>query len=155
MRRSNPNPMLWLGALAFALALAETATGQVSLGPRVAAGVPEVRLVERNAEKLELDEKTIAAVQALAAEAKERDTSLLEEIKEQRLKVRDLLDQPLPDKAELLKQSEALSVLTAKAQGYQLDTTLKLRALLSPEQREKFMEIRKTTRPARRPRRPN
>jgi Spy/CpxP family protein refolding chaperone len=154
MRRSNPTPILALGALALALILAETAAAQVSLGPRVAAGLPEVRLVERSAEKLELDEKTIAAVQKLAADATTRDEKLGEKLKNERLKLRDLLDQDLPEEAALMKQAEVLSGMTSEMQKNQLDTTLRVRALLNPEQRKTFMEIRKTAKPPRRQRRP-
>lgn len=154
MRRSNPTPILALGALALALILAETAAAQVSLGPRVAAGLPEVRLAERNAEKLELDEKTIAAVQKLAADTTARDEKLGEKLKNERLKLRDLLDQDLPEEAALMKQAEVVTGLTSEMQKNQLDTTLRLRALLNPEQRKAFMEIRKTAKPPRRQRRP-
>jgi Spy/CpxP family protein refolding chaperone len=154
MRRSNPTPILALGALALALILAETAAAQVSLGPRVAAGLPEVRLVERSAEKLELDEKTIAAVQKLAADATTRDEKLGEKLKNERLKLRDLLDQDLPEEAALMKQAEVVSGMTSEMQKNQLDTTLRVRALLNPEQRKTFMEIRKTAKPPRRQRRP-
>jgi len=154
MRSSNPTPILTLGALALALILAQTAAAQVSLGPRVAAGLPEVRLVERSAEKLELDEKTIAAVQKLAADATARDEKLGEQLKNERLKLRDLLDQDLPEEAALMKQAGVVSGLTTEMQKNQLDTTLRLRALLNPEQRKTFMEIRKTAKPSRRQRRP-
>jgi protein CpxP len=154
MRRFNSTSILAPGALALALILAQTAAAQVSLGPRVAAGLPEVRLAERNAEKLELDEKTLAAVKELAAEVTAREEKLGEKLKEERLKMRDLLDQELPEEAALLKQAGVVNGLLSDAQKYQLQTTLRLRALLTPEQRKEFMEIRKTARPPRRQRRP-
>lgn len=154
MRRSLSTPILALGALALAVVLAQTAAAQVSLGPRVAAGLPEVRLVERNAEKLELDEEAIAAVQKLVAEGTAREEKLGEQLKEERLKMRDLLDQELPDEAALLKQAGVVNGVLAEAQKHQLQTTVRLRALLTPEQRKEFMEIRKTARPPRRQRRP-
>jgi Spy/CpxP family protein refolding chaperone len=150
MPASRSNPLSVLGAVAAAFLLAGVAAAQVTLGPRVGPGVAEVRLVERSAEKLELDEKTIAAVQELAAEASARDEKLNEQMREVRLKLRDLLDEALPEEAALMKQATAMSSLGLDMQKHQLETSLRVRKLLTPEQRTKLMELRKDVRQPRR-----
>jgi Spy/CpxP family protein refolding chaperone len=139
-----------LGAVAAAFLLSGVAAAQVSLGPRVGPGVAEVRLVERNAEQLELDEKTIAAVQELAAEVSARDEKLNGQMREERLKLRDLLDEALPEETALMKQAAAVSSLAADMQKHQMQTSLRVRKLLTPEQRTELMELRKNVKQPRR-----
>ena len=88
MPASRSTPLSILGAVAASFLLCGVAAAQVTLGPRVGPGTAEVRLVERSAKPLELDEKTIAAVKALAAEASARDGKLNEQMRDERLKLR-------------------------------------------------------------------
>jgi Spy/CpxP family protein refolding chaperone len=143
-----------LGALAAAFLLPGMAAAQVTLGPRVGPGLPEVRLVERNAERLELDEKAIAAVQELATQASAGEEKLSGQVRDQRLKLRDLLNEELPDEAALLKQLDVVNRLSGDLQKQQLQTSLRLRKLLTPEQRKELMELRKNVRQQRRRRPP-
>jgi Spy/CpxP family protein refolding chaperone len=150
MRTSRSTPLFILGAVAAALLLSGVATAQVTLGPRVGPGTAEVRLVERNAERLELDDKTIAAVQALGAEASAEDEKLNKQLRDERLKLRDLLSEELPEEAALMKQSELVSKLGADIQKLQMQTTLRVRKLLTVEQRKELLELRKNVRQPRR-----
>ncbi|HEY5658089.1 MAG TPA: periplasmic heavy metal sensor [Myxococcota bacterium] len=143
-----------LGGLAVACLLAGMAAAQVSMGPRVGPGIPEVRLVERNAEQLGLDQKTIEAVQKLAAEAGGREEELTKQVREERLKLRDLLDEKLPDQAAVLKQLGVMSRLSDDMQKQQIETTLRLRKLLNDDQLTQLMELRKDARQQQRRRRP-
>jgi Spy/CpxP family protein refolding chaperone len=150
MPASRSTPLSVLGAVAAAFLLAGVAAAQVTLGPRVGPGLAEVRLVERNAKKLELDEKTVAAVQALAEETRARDEKLSEQMREERLKMGDLLNEALPEEAALMKQAAAVSSLALDMQKHQLTTSLRLRKLLTPEQRNELQELRKNVRQPRR-----
>ena len=150
MPASRSTPLSILGAVAASFLLCGVAAAQVTLGPRVGPGTAEVRLVERSAKPLELDEKTIAAVKALAAEASARDGKLNEQMRDERLKLRDLLNEELPEEAALLKQAAAVSSLAADMQKHQMETSLRVRKLLTPEQRKKLMELRKNVKQPRR-----
>lgn len=147
-------PLSILGAVAAAFLLSGGAAAQVTMGPRIGPGVQEVRLVERSAEQLELDEKTIAAVQALAAEASAQDEKLNGQMRDERLKLRDLLNEALPEEAALMKQADAVSSLALDMQKHQLQTSLRVRKLLTPEQRTELMELRKNVKQQQRRRRP-
>ena len=150
MPASRSTPLSILGAVAAAFLLSGVAAAQVTLGPRGGPGVAEVRLVERNAERLELDEKTIAAVQELAAEVSARDEKFNGQMREERLKLRDLLNEALPEEAALMKQAAAVSSLAADMQKHQMQTSLRVRKLLTPEQRTELMELRKNVKQPRR-----
>ncbi len=143
MCTSRSTSLSILGAAAAALLLAGMAAAQVTLGPRVGPGVAEVRLVERNAARLKLDEKTIAAVQELAAEATAHEEKLNKQLRDERLKLRDLLNEELPEEAALMKQAAVVSGLGLDVQKHQLEMTLRVRKLLTPEQRKQLMELRK------------
>jgi Spy/CpxP family protein refolding chaperone len=150
MLASRSIPLFILGAVAVALLLSGAAAAQVTLGPRVGPGTAEVRLVERNAERLKLDEKTLAAVQALGAEASAEDEKLNKQLRDERLKLRDLLSEELPEEAALMKQSQLVSKLGADIQKLQMQTTLRVRKLLTVEQRKELLELRKNVRQPRR-----
>jgi len=156
MRCLGSSPRLaWFGCVFGCLLLGTfvgvgAAQAQVSLGPRVGPGIAEVRLAERNSEKLGLDAKTLEAVKALADETNKRDETLNAALRDARLAMRDLLDEPLPAEKALLAGSDAITKATAEIQKHQLETTLALRKLLTEEQRTQFMEMRKQPQPQRR-----
>jgi len=140
------NRLLEAPLLAIALAvlvLSGAAAAQVSVGPRLPPGLVEAMLVEQTAGRLELDVETLAAVRALIEEVAAAEVALGEEIREQRSLLRDLLEQPLPDEAELRPIANSLSELNAQAQWLQLQTSVRVRALLTPAQRAQLIEFRK------------
>ena len=140
--------MLFLATFATALAIPGVGLAQPAAG-RFPPGRPEARLIERHAEALGLDAETVAAVKKLADESREEDKKGLEATSKSWARMRELLDQELPDEAALLEQAAAISRASGEAHKRRLLTTLRVRALLTPEQRAKFMELRKTARPPR------
>ena len=139
---------LFLATLATALAIPGLGLAQPAPG-RFPPGRPEARLIEREAEKLGVDEETAAAVKKLADESREEEAKALEVTKNAWTRMRELLDQELPDEAALLEQAALISRASSEAQKRRLLLSLRVRALLTPEQRTKFMELRKTARPPR------
>jgi Spy/CpxP family protein refolding chaperone len=140
--------LLFLVAPATALAIPGLGLAQPAPGS-FPAGRPEARLIERNAEELGLDAETVAAVKKLADESREEEKKVLEATGEAWTRMRELLDQELPDEAALLEQAALISRASGEAQKRRVLLTLRVRALLTPEQRAKFMELRKTARPPR------
>ena len=76
-----------------------------------------------------------------------------EDAGQERLKLRDLLNEELPEEAALMKQAGVVSGLALDLQKHQLETTLRTRKPLTPEQRTKLMELRKNVRQQQRRRR--
>jgi len=140
--------LLFLATLALALASPGVGFAQAAAG-RYPPGRAEARLIERNAEELGLDEETVAAVKKLADQSREEDQKAVEATGKAWARMRELLDQELPDEAALLEQGAAISRASGEAHKRRLLTTLRVRSLLTPEQRAKFMELRKQARPPR------
>jgi len=113
---------------------------------RRGGGLAEARLVERSAKRLELDEKTVAAVKKLVADATAEEKKISEKLREESGKLREMLDEALPEEAALMKQAETVNGLSLDLQKLQLGTTLGVRKLLTPEQRTELMEMRKNMR---------
>lgn len=146
MQHPSLSRILALGTIAGVLALPTAGRAQPAGAGRFPTGLPEARLIEKNAEKLGLDEETVAAVRKLADESRVRDEKRLAGTREARERLRALLDQELPDEAALLEQAAIISKAGAEAQKEHLQDTLRVRALLTPEQRAKLMEIRRQAR---------
>jgi Spy/CpxP family protein refolding chaperone len=144
----SPTRVLFLATLAAALAIPGVGVAQPA-ARHYPPGRPEARLIERHAEELGLDEKTAAAVKKLADESREEDAKALETTRQAWTRMRELLEQDLPDEAVLLEQGAAISRASSEMQKRRLQTTVRVRALLTPEQRAKFMELRKQARPPR------
>ena len=137
-----------LATLAAALATPGVGLAQPAAG-RYPPGRPEAQLIERNAEELGLDAETVAGVKKLADESREEDQKAVEETGKAWTRMRELLDQELPDETALLEQAAAINRASGEAHKRRLLTTLRVRSLLTPEQRAKFMELRKQDRPSR------
>jgi Spy/CpxP family protein refolding chaperone len=136
---------LLLATSATALTIPGVGLAQPAAG-RFPPGRPEAHLIERHAEELGLDEETVAAVKKLADESREADQKAIEETGKAWARMRELLDQELPDETALLEQAAAISRVSGEMQKRRLQTTLRVRSLLTPEQRAKFMELRKQAR---------
>ena len=80
---------------------------------------------------------------------REEDQEAVEETGEAWTRIRELLDQELPDETALLEQAAAINRASSEAHKRRLQTTVRVRSLLTPEQRAKFMELRKQARPPR------
>ena len=143
MHRFRSTPLFILGAVAATLLLAGVASAQAA---RRGGGLAEARLVERSAKRLELDEKTVAAVKKLVADATAEEKKISEKLREESGKLREMLDEALPEEAALMKQAETVNGLSLDLQKLQLGTTLGVRKLLTPEQRTELMEMRKNMR---------
>ena len=146
MLTSRLTPIFVLGAAAVAFLLSGVAAAQGAPGPRVGPGVVEAQLVERNAKKLELDEETLAAVKKVREEASAQEGEFETKLREERLKLRDLLSEELPEEAALMKQAAGMSGVAVDLLKHQLATSLRVRNLLTPEQRKELMELRKNVR---------
>ena len=98
-------------------------------------------LIEEHAERLGLDDEARAAIRAIVDASHERAAKLHEDHREARRALRDLLSQGLPDKATVMQQAEALGRIETEMTKHRLRTLLRIRALLTPEQREEMMAI--------------
>jgi Spy/CpxP family protein refolding chaperone len=98
-------------------------------------------VLERNAERLGLDDATRAKVRAVADEARPEGDRLREEVRAAHREMRTLLGQDTPDEAAVLAQADRIGQAETALQKQRLRTMLAIRALLTPAQRAELVKI--------------
>jgi Spy/CpxP family protein refolding chaperone len=139
--------------LAIAAAAAEDEKEPEAGAPGVGAafaGPAEARWLERHAAELGLDEKTVAAVRAIGDEARNAASRRAEELRAEGRKLSEALGEELPDEATLSNQARAIGRSWTEGLEERMRASVKLRKLLTPEQRKKAAELRRQQPPARR-----
>jgi Spy/CpxP family protein refolding chaperone len=109
-------------------------------------GPPPERFIEEHAERLGLGDETLEALHEIVDESRERGKGLRVELRDAHEKMRELLSQEEPDESAVMKQAEAIGELELEERKNRLRATLRIRALLTPEQREELVQIRKEER---------
>ena len=100
------------------------------------------RFIERHAEELGLSAETREAIEKIVEESRARSEGLREEAREEREELHELLNQAMPDEDEVMAQAEVVEALKLKTRQNRLKAMIAIRGLLTPEQREKLVEIR-------------
>ncbi len=139
-------------AAGLALTLAVLSADRASAEGRRHRAPGEV--VARHAERLGLDADTQAALARILEESGGQYRELEEEERAERGEFRALMSVPEPDRDAILAQADVLDALRSRAHRSKLDAILRIRELLTPEQRAQLIEIRNEERPWRRGRGP-
>ena len=100
------------------------------------------RFFERHAERLGLDAETQEAIQKIIDESRQRGETLRLDLRDAQRAMRDLLSQEAPDESAVLKQAEVIGALELEERKNRLLATLRIRGLLTPEQREELIRMR-------------
>lgn len=111
---------------------------------------PKERL-KRLIQTLDLDAPTAAAVTKIVETAEPEHRELRRQLWEAHRRMRTLLQQDTPDEAAIMAQAEAIGALRTAVRKLRLRTMLQIRALLTPEQRQRLREQFSTWRPRRPP----
>jgi Spy/CpxP family protein refolding chaperone len=109
-------------------------------------GMDEQGFIQENAERLGLSDETRAAIQTIVDDSHARAASLHDEHREARRALRDLLSQDAPDEATVMAGAEEVGRIETALSKHRLATMLRIRTLLSPEQRSQLLEIRREKR---------
>lgn len=112
-------------------------------GPHHGPRGPE-EFILRESKSLGLDQKTTQAIQQVVAAQREEARSLEEERDAARKKLGDLLTQEPLDEKAALAQADAIGRIDTAMRKHRLETMFKIRALLTPEQRQKLVAQMKT-----------
>ena len=132
-------------ALGLCAAAASAGAGREgSPGPREAHAQ---RLVDGNAERLGLDASTRARIDEISRAARERRRPRAERLRELHRELEQLLDREPVDEAAVLRQAERIGEARVELEKLRLLTLLRIRALLTPEQRRMLLEIHREGRP--------
>ena len=108
-------------------------------GPSARHAPPGSRL-ERLVEELGLDERTLAQVDAIIDASRAKKRTLRRQLREAHQHMRSLLEEETPRETALLEQVDVIGGLRTELRKEQLKTMLRVRALLSPEQRATLLE---------------
>jgi Spy/CpxP family protein refolding chaperone len=93
-------------------------------------------------DELKLSEAQSAELKALIKEAQSQQTDAQFERKGASQALLAAVQDPQKPEAEVLKLADALMQIEAKQKRARLQTALKVRALLSPEQRQQVMDLK-------------
>jgi Spy/CpxP family protein refolding chaperone len=102
--------------------------------------------LEEHAAQLGLDDGTRGAIDEIVDESQERARELRRELRGLHREMRDLLSQETPDEVAVMQQAEAIGQAETELHKYRLQTLIKIRALLTDEQRAELSRIREETR---------
>jgi Spy/CpxP family protein refolding chaperone len=96
---------------------------------------------ERYADRLGLDPSTAAAIRAIADASRERGRTRRDELRALHEELRALLSEASPDEEAVMQQAERIGAVETAAQQERLRDMLRVRALLTVEQRQELVRI--------------
>jgi Spy/CpxP family protein refolding chaperone len=111
-------------------------------GPWGPPGHSPARFIQENAERLGLDAETRATIEKIATGSRDAERDLRSRIHAAHEQMRELLDADQPDEAAVMAQADAIGALELEGRKQMLSALLRIRALLTPEQRAELVRIR-------------
>jgi Spy/CpxP family protein refolding chaperone len=111
--------------------------------PRNTSARPE-RFIAEYAERLGLDQQTLATIRTLVEAARTQAETLRVELRQAYAQMRALLSQEVPSEAAVMQQADAIGVLELAARKLRLQVMLQIRALLTPAQRQELVRLQET-----------
>jgi Spy/CpxP family protein refolding chaperone len=102
--------------------------------------------IEKKAEALGLDEEKLAAIRSIVESSKETGDRLHSEVRGLHDEMKEMLSQDAPDEAAVMKQIDGIGAVEVEMHKHRVRTMLKIRELLTPQQREAMVKLREDTR---------
>ena len=99
------------------------------------------RLLERHADRLQLDAATQERIRAMAAASRDQARPLRDQAHRLHDELRALLSSDAPEQAAVLAKADELGRIETELKKQRLRTMLEIRALLTPEQRREMVKI--------------
>ena len=130
--------------LVLALALAGASDARSPMGgPKGPHGDRSpARMIDEHADELGLDDETRQAIRVIVDESRGDSEAFHRQLRAAHDDLRDLLAQDAPDESAVMQQAETIGAVETEMHKHRLGTLLEVRALLTPEQREKLTQIR-------------
>jgi Spy/CpxP family protein refolding chaperone len=105
-------------------------------------GPPPIdELLERHAQELGLDAALQAKIREIAAQARQQAQPALDEMHSLHEGMHQLLVSDSPDSQQVMSQADRIGAAETQLRKQRLATMLEIRALLTPEQRQKLVQI--------------
>ncbi|MGD2062674.1 MAG: Spy/CpxP family protein refolding chaperone [Nitrospirota bacterium] len=118
-------------------------------GPDGPPPAPPERFFAEHADELGIDQATLDQIRAIVDQSRAEGHTLYDQVRRERRTMRDLLDEESPDEAAVMAQADVVGDAMTALKKHHLATMLKIRALLTPEQRAALAEIRREMGPRR------
>ncbi len=113
--------------------------------PRGRGGAPKPppmdRLLEEHAERLDLDSETQEQIRLITTTSRVEGDQMRDRLHALHREMRELLSQDSPDEAQVMEQVEQIGLLEIEARQHRLRGMLRVRALLTPDQRQELVRI--------------
>jgi Spy/CpxP family protein refolding chaperone len=106
-------------------------------------GLAEGRLMKSRASEIGLSEEDVTKIDAAIEAIKAEEEKLREPNKVAFDELVEVLAKNLPSEKELMAASDKVAEVASKSRVLKMKSVIQIRSLLTPEQLEKFMEIRK------------
>jgi hypothetical protein len=99
-------------------------------------------LIERNAKRLGVDEATVKKMRQTMDASKAENDKLRKQIEGEQVALRKLMEQDVPDEAAVMAHADKVGALIAEQRKTALRAVLKVRGMLTPQQRAELAKIR-------------
>ncbi len=128
-----------------ALALASSAGARPPWGGDRHPG-PDAGLLREHADALDLDEETRTSIRDIVRGSREASEALRDELHGLHREMRSLLSQDDPDEDDVMQLADRIGLLETSLHKRRLAAMLRIRAQLTPEQREELARLREEER---------
>lgn len=143
MRMHTASKVLVVCVLLTALAAPGVSHAGAERPPRDTSARPD-RFIAEYAERLGLDQQTLATIRALVEASRAQAEPLGVELRQAYAQMRALLSQEVPSEAAVMQQADAIGALELAARKQRLQVMLQIRALLTPAQRQELVRLQET-----------
>ena len=129
-------PWLWIALLALA-----SGAPSAQAGERHHKRPPLDELLERHAERLGLDDGTLARIREVESASRPEHERLADALHALRREMHDKLGEDAPDREAVMALADRIGAAETELDKHRLSTLLEIRALLTPEQRQELVKI--------------
>ena len=98
-------------------------------------------IVKKHAERLGLDDARIQAIEDVVAQSREKTADVRQQLHAVHAALRELLRQDTPDEAAVMAKADELTALKGQLRKAKLASMIKVRSMLTPEQRAELVKI--------------
>lgn len=113
---------------------------------------PIDRVLERHAERLGLDAEVRESIRAIAESGRSEEDAQRDHLEALSTELRGALGADAPDESKVMELADRIGTIETERRKQRLRTMLRIRALLTPEQRAELVKIHEEKGPRRGPR---
>lgn len=109
------------------------------------------RFIVEQAERLGLDQETLTAIRTIVESSRASGETTWAALHQAHAQMRALLSQEMPNETAVMQQADAIGALELAARKQRLQVMLRIRALLTPAQRQELIRLQEAGHTRRRP----